>query len=128
MEGFDQFDNSRGQEALQFVLRSLVPSQKYIQQLDKFVDLFSFFFRGIIESLAKHYLENPLSGGLDQKALYQLCFDNAVINNEQQLKDMIGEIVDHKIFKKVKNERGKEVFQLDYPKQLLEKIVNKEFS
>ena len=43
-------------------------------------------------------MDQPNSKGLDFKAFFKKCFEDAIISNETQLKENLNEIIDHKVY------------------------------
>jgi len=42
-------------------------------------------------------LDNPTSSGVELKVFFKMCYDNAIISSEAQLKQNLLEVIDHKV-------------------------------
>jgi hypothetical protein len=47
--------------------------------------------------LAGFFLNNPLSKGIEAKALFKLLYDKAILASDTQLKQNLVEVIDHKV-------------------------------
>ncbi|KAL4434520.1 hypothetical protein ABPG74_007304 [Tetrahymena malaccensis] len=110
-------------EALKYILRSLTKVQKEIIQ---------FFAKYMKDKLEQHpgsfikingQTEDGQIIGLTFKELLEMLIDEMILHSEQQLKENLLEILDHKVILQIESQQ-KTFYTMNYSRQLLQKIVD----
>ncbi|EAS04912.2 origin recognition complex subunit 2 (macronuclear) [Tetrahymena thermophila SB210] len=110
-------------ESLKYIFRSLTKVQKEIIQ---------FVAKYIQDKLDQNpgtaiqingLTEDGQIIGLTLKELLEMLIDEMILNSEQQLKENLLEILDHKVIISIENQQ-KTYYTMNFSRQILEKIVN----
>lgn len=131
---FAIFENSLEQkkaskdESLKYILKSMTKAQKEIikllaEQVLKGTTTSNNFMEVEGEEAAASLIIKSAKG-FTLKQLYENCIEEMILSSEQQLRENLLEIIDHKVFIEMKNYQGKSIYTMTYSKQVLEKIVD----
>jgi hypothetical protein len=79
--------------------------------------------KDILKLLAAWQLENINKHGISQVDLLELCIDEMILRNDEQLRENLFELLDHKVIKEKKEGHRKNSFFMTYDDKTLKRIV-----
>ncbi len=79
--------------------------------------------KDILKLLAAWQLENEKKSGISQAELLELCIDEMILRNDEQLRENLFELLDHKVIKEKKQGHRKNSFFMTYDDKTLKRIV-----
>ncbi|CDW84995.1 origin recognition complex subunit 2-like [Stylonychia lemnae] len=94
---------------LEFILQSMTVTQ-----------------RKIIKQIAEFQVDdqNPKGSGCSIKELLIMCVEKMIALSQQQIKEMLREAIDHKLIIERPDAKGKIIYQIENPLQVIEKLSN----
>lgn len=115
-----------GDKGAKYVLSSLTSNARKLYRvlLEKQIEVMKSI---VLTKAARNGLKGSIKNGIDFKTFYNSCLEEFITSNEISFRTVLGEFVEHKMCKLIKDDAGVEMVFVPFNFDEMEKLLEEEF-